>query len=227
MITFFCKHLEMKINKSLLFFLSLQKLHIFYWDVYAFVSVLIITPTIVFSFLIKKEEERESTHLKDTITQEYSWFLRFSPAWQRYCFLFRSLPCIFSPMEEKNWKNVPFLTQLLSLSLFKTMCHWLCSGALALLLQPSNKLCVLFISAHLWWPWVASATPTRIRYHCKHWSWTVTPFLSLSSWPSITLYITHVTYFFFSFFCSFQAEPQTATVCVKDIKLWCSSSFTT
>lgn len=96
----------MKINKSLLFFLSLQKLHIFYWDVYAFVSVLIITPTIVFSFLIKKkEEERESTHLKDTIPQEYSLFLRFSPVWQGYCFPFRSLPCIFS-------QTVPFITQL-------------------------------------------------------------------------------------------------------------------
>lgn len=91
----------MKINKSLLFFLSLQKLHIFYWDVYAFVSVLIITPTIVFSFLIKKEE-RESTHLKDTIPQEYSLFLRFSPVWQGYCFLSRSLPCIFSLMEKKQ-----------------------------------------------------------------------------------------------------------------------------
>lgn len=199
MITFFCKHLEMKINKSLLFFLSLQKLHIFYWDVYAFVSVLIITPTIVFSFLIKKEEERESTHLKDTITQEYSLFLRFSPAWQRHCFfLFRSLPCIFSPTEEKN-DNVPFLTQLLTLSLFKTVCHWLCSGARALLLQPSNKLCVLFVSTHLWWPWVASATPTRIRYHCKHWRWTVTPLVIAQpvTFHHIIHYACHLLFFLF------------------------------
>ena len=62
-------------------------------DVYAFVSVLIITPTIVFSFLVKKkkeeeEEERESTHLKDTIPREHSLFLRLSPVWQGYCFPF-------------------------------------------------------------------------------------------------------------------------------------------
>lgn len=65
-------HLEMKINKSLLFSLSLQKLHIFYWDVYAFVSILIITPTIVFSHE-KKEGERESTHLKKHCTRAVQW----------------------------------------------------------------------------------------------------------------------------------------------------------
>lgn len=51
---FFRMHFEMKINKSLLFFflalcfvvvvVFLQKLHIFYWEFYAFVSVLIILP---------------------------------------------------------------------------------------------------------------------------------------------------------------------------------------
>lgn len=81
-----------------------------------FVSVLIITPTIVFSFLIKKEEERESTHLKDTITQEYSRFLGFFvPSGSRTPLSFSvSLPCIVSPVEKKK-KNSFFDTSLKSL----------------------------------------------------------------------------------------------------------------
>ena len=106
----------------MLFFFSssLQKLHIFYWDVYAFVSVLIITPTIVFSFLVKKkeeeEEERESTHLKDTIPREHSLFLRLSPVWQGYCFPFSFFTLYLLSYGKKKIKLfLYFLTQLLSL----------------------------------------------------------------------------------------------------------------
>lgn len=156
----------MKINKSLLFFFSssLQKLHVFYWDVYAFVSVLIITPTIVFSFLIKKEEERESTHLKDTIPREYSLFLRLSRVWQGYCFLPRSLP---SFLRTKKMKLL-FLTQLLSLCLFKKVSVDCVRGLERRPCSPQtgsrSGFFFVFFSTHLH----CLGNRTRIRCHCKH-----------------------------------------------------------